>query len=76
MASEDESAEMRPSQDPNKKEVLIVSAIQLKERKKHLKVFEILRDSTEQVVGLEEFLQEGKKEESVEIPLLEALSFG
>ena len=73
VASEDKPAEIRPSQDPNRKEVLIVSAIQMKERKKYLKVFEILRDSTEQVVGLEEFLPEGKKEDSVEIPLRELL---
>ena len=77
MASEDKPAEIRPSQDPNRKEVLIISAMQMKERKKHLKVFEILRDSNEHVVGLEEFLpDEKKKDESVEIPLLDAFVQG
>ena len=77
VASEDMPAEIRPSQDPNRKEVLIISAIQMKERKKQMKVFEILRDSSEQVVGLEEFLpDEKKKDESVDIPLLDAFVQG
>ena len=77
VASEDKPAEIRPSQDPNRKEVLIISAIQMKERKKQMKVFEILRDSSEQVVGLEEFLpDEKKKDESVDIPLLDAFVQG
>src|SRR5215216_432333 len=62
--SEDKLADVRPSHDPNRKEVLIISAIQMKERKKHLKVFEILRDRYEQVVGFEEFLpDENKRDE-------------
>ena len=77
MASEAKQAELRPSQDPDRKEVLIISAIQMRERKKHLKLFEILRDSTEQVVGLEEILpDEEKKDESVEVPLLDAFVHG
>jgi hypothetical protein len=77
VASEDMPAEIRPSQDPKRKEVLIISAIQMKERKKQMKVFEILRDSSEQVVGLEEFLpDEEKKDESVEVPLLDAFVQG
>jgi len=77
MSSEDKPTGTRPSQDPDRKEVLIISAVQIKERKKQMKVFEILRDSSEQVVGLEEFLpDEKKKDESVEIPLLEAFVHG
>lgn len=77
MASEDQPVEIRPSQDPHRKEVLIIAAMQMKERKKHLKLFEILRDSNEQVVGFEDFLPgEEKKDESVEIPLLEAFVYG
>jgi hypothetical protein len=49
----------------------------MKERKKYLKVFEILRDSNQQVVSFEEFLpDEKKKDEPVEIPLLEAFVQG
>ncbi len=76
VSSEDKPAEMRPSQDPNRKEVLIVSAIQIKERKKHIRVFEILRNKTEVVVDLEEFLPEANKDEQTEVPLLEAFVQG
>ena len=76
-ASEDKPAQMPPSQDPDRKEVLIISAIQLKEYKKHLKVFEVLRDSHEQVVGFEEFVpDEEKKDASIEVPLLDAFVHG
>jgi len=76
VASEDKPLEMRPSQGPEKKEVLIISGIQMKERKKLLKVFEILRDSEEQVISLEEFLPEAKKDETAEVPLLDAFIHG
>jgi hypothetical protein len=69
--------ERRPSEDPNRKEVLIISSMQIKERKKQMKVFEILRDSHDKVVSLEEFLREEKKtDESVDLPLLDAFVDG
>jgi hypothetical protein len=68
---------VRPSQDPNKKEVLIISAIQMKERKKQMEILEILRDDKEQVVGLEAYLPDKeKKDEKVDIPLLDAFVQG
>lgn len=70
------SEEMRPSQDPNRKEVLIISAIQVKERKKYIKVFEILRDEDQQVIGIEGFLPSTKKDETTEMPLLDAFVQG
>src|SRR6266487_1245726 len=77
MPSEDKPSEIRPSQDPNRKEVLIISAIQMTERKKQMEIFEILRDSSEHVVSIEKFLpDEEKKDKSVEIPLLEAFVQG
>src|SRR5918996_2946281 len=42
---------IRPSEDPNRKEVLIVSAIQMAEGKKHIKIYEVIRDQYEQVTG-------------------------
>ena len=36
MAKEDKPPEMRPSEDPNRKEVLIISGLQIKERKRSL----------------------------------------
>jgi hypothetical protein len=75
--SEDQSAKMPPSQDPNRKEVLIISAIQIQESKKETKLFEIRRDSNQQVVGLEEFMPEkDKKDELVDIPLLDSFVQG
>ena len=77
VASKDEPAQIRPSQDPNKKEVLIISAMQMREHKKQMKVFEILRDINKKVVGLEEFLPDEKKKDlSAEIPLLDAFVQG
>ncbi len=77
MADEDKPAELRPSEDPNRKEVLIISAVQIKEHKKYLKVYEVFRDPDEQVVGMEEFLPNEKKEDVlVEVPLLDAFVDG
>jgi len=77
MAKENKQAEFRPSQDPERKEVLIISSIQIKEHNKQLKLFEILRDSDEQVVDLKEIIpDQGKKEDLVEIPLLDAFVQG
>lgn len=74
---EDKPKDIRPSQDPNRKEVLIISAIQMKERKKQMEVFEIVRDTTEQVVSLEKVLPDmEKKDEKVDVPLLDAFVQG
>src|SRR5687768_12232716 len=75
--SENKSTDMRPSQDPNRKEVLIISAMQVTERKKRMEIFEIIRDSHEQVVSFEKFLPDTeKKDESIEIPLVDAFVQG
>jgi hypothetical protein len=69
--------DMSPSQDPNRKEVLIISAIQMKERKKQMEIFEIFRDTSEQVVSIEKFLPHTeKKDQTVDIPLLDAFVQG
>ncbi len=77
LTSEDQSAEVIPSQDPNRKEVLIISAIHMQEHEKQVKVFEILRDSSQQVIDLQEFLPDERiKDEPVKVPLLEAFVSG
>jgi len=48
----------------------------MKERKKHLKVYEVFRDNYEQVVGMEEFSPQLKNEVTVEVPLLDAFVQG
>jgi hypothetical protein len=70
-------SELSPSADPKRKEVLIISAIQIKDRKKRLELLEVVRDADENVIGLEEFLPIAEKQkETVEIPLLEAFLQG
>ena len=77
VVSEDKTAHIIPSHNPERKEVLIISAFQIKESKRHLKVFEILRDAKDQVVGFEEFLPNEKKEDvSAQTPLLDAFVDG
>lgn len=67
--SEDVPTRIRPSEDPHRKEVLIISAIQISKHKRQMEVFEVTRDANEQVIGLEKFLPAEKKEdESVEVP--------
>ena len=76
-ASDAKPAEMRPSKDPNRKEVLIISCIQVNERKKQIRIFEVLRDDDQTVISLEELLSEEKqKRGSIELPLLEAFVTG
>ena len=69
--------DLPPSQDPKRIEVLIISGIEIKKHKKRLKLFEIVRDADEKVIGLEELLPiVEKQKETVEIPLLEAFVRG
>ena len=75
--SADIPTRIRPSEDPHRKEVLIISAIQVNNHKKQIEVFEVIRDDDEQVVSLEKFLPEEKKEDDlVEVPLLDAFVQG
>jgi hypothetical protein len=73
---EEDGKLIRPSEDPHKREVLIVSAIQMKEGKIHLKVYEVVRDQDGQVTVMEEFVPETSEEASVEVPLLDAFVQG
>jgi len=76
MASENKPLVMKPSQNPKRKEVLIISCIHMKEHKKNMKIFEILRDNNKDVTSLEEFLPDETKQGSVEVPLLDAFVDG
>jgi hypothetical protein len=77
VATDDKPVYISPSQDPNRVEVLIASVIQMPDRKKQSKVFEIIRDRFEQIAGFDEvFPDEKKKEEPVRLPLLEAFVDG
>jgi hypothetical protein len=74
--SKDTPKDRRPSDDPKRKEVLVISAIQVKEQKKLLKMLEITRNSDKDVTHLKDVEPDKDKEGSVEIPLLEAFVEG
>jgi hypothetical protein len=74
MASQDKAPEMRPSQDPARKEVLIISALEIKGSKKHLKIYEMIRNPDQQVVNLAELSPPQDKEGAIEVPLLDAFT--
>ena len=76
MASEDKPPEMRPSEDPKRKEVLIISGLQIKERRKSLKLFEMVRNQNKKVVNLPEISPPHAKDDKVEVPLLDAFAQG
>lgn len=76
MAIKGKPTNMPPSQDPDRKEVLIVSGLQIEERKKHLKLFEMIHGANNSVVDLVELTPEAQKNETVEIPLLDAFVHG
>jgi hypothetical protein len=76
VASEGKLPENRPSHDPNRKEVLIVSGLELKELKKSLKLFEMVRNENKQIVDLPELSSPQGKDEAIEIPLLDAFAQG
>lgn len=76
VANEGRLPDLRPSQDPNRKEVLIVSELEFKEHNKYLRIFEMIRNPNQQVVDLAELSPPQDKDGSVEIPLLEAFAQG
>lgn len=76
VASEGRIPELRPADDPQRKEVLIISGLQLPEQRRHLRLFEMLRNPNSQVVSLPELVPPGQKDERVEIPLLDAFANG
>ena len=68
--------DMRPSQDPNRKEVLIVSGLELQGQQKHLRIFEMIRNPQQRVVDLPELMPPHAQDGTIEIPLLDAFAQG
>ena len=68
--------ELRPSQDPNRKEVLIVSGLELKRQQKYLRIFEMIRNPSQRVVDLAELSPPHDEDGRIEIPLLDAFAQG
>jgi hypothetical protein len=76
MASEDKPPQNPPSGDPNRKEVLIVSGLEVQARRRMLKLFEMVRGPNQQVIDLPEISPPEGREGEVEIPLLDAFAQG
>ncbi len=68
------SLQYPPSDDPNRKEVLLISGLEPKGGRKRLKLFEIVRGEQGRVIGLQEVVGGGDAEWDVQVPLLQAFS--
>jgi hypothetical protein len=65
-----------PSQDPNRKEVLIISAYAPGTQQTDLAIFEMIRDSDGALQALHDFAQPGESEAYTKSPLLMAFVNG
>jgi len=65
-----------PSQDPNRKEVLIISSVEIENDRKNLKLFEMIRNQNGELVELQELQPDEGDRDIVEIPLLDAFIEG
>ncbi len=74
--SKENPPKMRPSEDPERMEVLIVSGLQIEGNKKSLMLFEMLRDNQKRLVELREFKPPEEKVKEIEVPLLDAFTRG
>ena len=69
-------SKMRPAHDPDRKEVLIVSGLQIEERLKYLRMFEMQRDPKGRLINLRELVPNRGKIGEIEIPLVDAFADG
>ncbi len=76
VAKQGKIPDVLPSQDPDHKEVLIVSGLQIKERKKQLRLFEMVRNANNQIVELAELLPPQDKDGTFDVSLLDAFAQG
>lgn len=74
--NEEASGNVLPSQDPNRKEVLIVCNMQIQENHKYLKMFEILRDNESRIVGFSGSITDSIQDVSFDTPLEDAFVSG
>ena len=69
---------VRPTEDPDRKEVLIVYETCMQDRSSDVAIYEIVRDEEKRITGLLEFEppETGKGTEEVQSPLLDAFIAG
>ncbi len=75
MGSKDAPPVMPPSQDPNRKEVLIISSFKLEDRSAGILMYEMIRED-EKLVDLKELHPVSEGEGIAHNPLLEAFAAG
>ena len=68
--------EVMPSQDPDRKEVLIISGMQVEGSVKNLRLFEMIRSQEGKLVGLREAIPGKDEPDEADVPLLDAFING
>ena len=67
---------MRPSQDPQRKEVLIVNGLEAKTRRVQLAIYEMVRDTQGVLREVREYVFPDNPADAADTPLLEAFLTG
>jgi len=76
VAAQENPPSIRPSQDPERKEVLIVSGLEARGRRTRLRIFEMVRNGDQEVVDLPELSSSQAAEATAQVPLLDAFVQG
>lgn len=76
VAQEDGTFDLPPSQDPNRREVLVITSLKVSPRQTKMIIFEMLRDSEEQLMALEPLEVPDTEERRADSPLLDAVVAG
>ena len=73
----DKAPERRPSQDPDRQEVLLITQMDVHHRQQGLAIFEMIRDAAYELQALNRYSFEGAVgEERMDSPLLDAFVWG
>ncbi len=73
---EDGALNVRPSEDPNRIEALVIAGLSLIEQVSSMTIFEMVRDEKGELVEVREFHHQESREGEMESPLLDAFVAG
>lgn len=73
---EDGELNVRPSEDPNRIEALIIAGLSILEELSSMTIFEMVRDEEGELVDVREFRQQDSTEGEMQSPLLDAFVAG
>jgi len=76
VAEKGEAPKVRPTQDPKRKEVLIVAGLQVRENIREVKLFEMQRNEEGALMGLQEVTPKEDEPKQADNPLLDAFAEG